>query len=977
MAEYEVKVTPTLEIDMERLKSDVKKFSGALGKEVTGKLRLEVDSGLAKKQIQELADAVPSIEVTTKLDMRSIKDVEAELRQRLKRIDELGDVTYEMSALGAKRTSADFEREVQALIEMRVELERLTEVWAEFNRFSQNERSGVIFERADLRDLKSLSTMLQGNEDQIIDTRNAFLELQKVLKNPIEIPVVANLNKIEEAMQALESMGAERFTRKEWTEQFVGDSSGLEEFLRLRKEEGLLVERMSPKLRQEREEREALKKIIEQKSRAQSENLSSIKGQFDSTSGNTAQVIKEETSAVQSNNQAWGEHPDALRDAADAERQKLEISKQLTAQLGKEERAVIDLGAAVDRAESSGDAALAPMLEVDLSNLRFRDVDPRILQQQLEAIFSEAASRQGDFTTAKVRMVLGNTDEVEKAVVTFKDNIGQTIEQTYGLIGKKGEQTFQHLQTTLSAVFREGDKFDIDFNQNLALQQIETLQNAAKGLGMTFDGLIDSAANIVGQSSLQEFKNQFTLAKETIRTAKAELQGLNKLDPIAAMQRNIEGFDTKVGGLIEKLRQLEMTGFRDVPTATESFNDLDAAIANISTGLRTFQSAQDSLSTDQKVEGFNNLAGAISRAENQIKLLSQQQTTHQQAVKAYIAAINQMGKVQRAIGKTDSGDTARLSTLNRMREVLQGKIDSYQALKVSALELAKIESARSDAMSGSASSRSNLLPLNETDIARMQAMVAELQKNLSTINFGISTEATEDAIRRVSAMVEDVGFALENLQNNNGLEGQAVAASDFESKLKLAKDTLRALKKEEGDVRGLTRLQEQADQLDNRLQKMSINWSAFKADPDLEATWTRLRGEIDNMRDSLSAAQEAGGTQHYAALNKEFQALTQQVRTFTTGVQGAGRAKLSFGDTIMATSKKLSAYIVSMFGFTRVIVMFRDALRYIQEIDRAMTALRRVTDETARTYNNFLSEAYRRAQRLGASVNGIINATAD
>lgn len=42
-----------------------------------------------------------------------------------------------------------------------------------------------------------------------------------------------------------------------------------------------------------------------------------------------------------------------------------------------------------------------------------------------------------------------------------------------------------------------------------------------------------------------------------------------------------------------------------------------------------------------------------------------------------------------------------------------------------------------------------------------------------------------------------------------------------------------------------------------------------------------------------------------------------------------------------------------------------------------MTALRRVTDETARTYNAFLSEAYTRAMRLGTSVNQIINATAD
>ena len=158
---------------------------------------------------------------------------------------------------------------------------------------------------------------------------------------------------------------------------------------------------------------------------------------------------------------------------------------------------------------------------------------------------------------------------------------------------------------------------------------------------------------------------------------------------------------------------------------------------------------------------------------------------------------------------------------------------------------------------------------------------------------------------------------------------------------------------------------------------MSINWSAFKADPHMEGTWNTLRSEVDRVRDSLREAQEAGDTNHYAALNKEFQALTQRVRTFAAEVQGAGRAKMSFGDIIMATGKKLSAYLVSMLGFGQMIRHFRNALNYVREIDRAMTALRRVTNETSDTYTRFLTDAYDRARRLNVSVNQIVNATAD
>ena len=46
-------------------------------------------------------------------------------------------------------------------------------------------------------------------------------------------------------------------------------------------------------------------------------------------------------------------------------------------------------------------------------------------------------------------------------------------------------------------------------------------------------------------------------------------------------------------------------------------------------------------------------------------------------------------------------------------------------------------------------------------------------------------------------------------------------------------------------------------------------------------------------------------------------------------------------------------------------------------IDSAMTELKKVTDETDATYDNFLTNAAQRSRELGSSISDTVNATAD
>lgn len=71
-------------------------------------------------------------------------------------------------------------------------------------------------------------------------------------------------------------------------------------------------------------------------------------------------------------------------------------------------------------------------------------------------------------------------------------------------------------------------------------------------------------------------------------------------------------------------------------------------------------------------------------------------------------------------------------------------------------------------------------------------------------------------------------------------------------------------------------------------------------------------------------------------------------------------------------------HIVSMyFGFHEAIQAIRQGVTYVKEIDLAMTELKKVTDETDETYNNFLTTASKTASVIGSTVSDFTDATSN
>ena len=94
-------------------------------------------------------------------------------------------------------------------------------------------------------------------------------------------------------------------------------------------------------------------------------------------------------------------------------------------------------------------------------------------------------------------------------------------------------------------------------------------------------------------------------------------------------------------------------------------------------------------------------------------------------------------------------------------------------------------------------------------------------------------------------------------------------------------------------------------------------------------------------------------------------------------IQEAGLETDKFGDKLQ---KLFGVNIASQFAndiINRVQAGLRQVYQNVVDIDSAMTELKKVTDETASTYDQFLDGAADRAKAVGSTVSNIISATAD
>lgn len=162
----------------------------------------------------------------------------------------------------------------------------------------------------------------------------------------------------------------------------------------------------------------------------------------------------------------------------------------------------------------------------------------------------------------------------------------------------------------------------------------------------------------------------------------------------------------------------------------------------------------------------------------------------------------------------------------------------------------------------------------------------------------------------------------------------------------------------------------------------------FKKEADA-ATNLQLKGrglfsDIDKwLKDNSAAAKEFGArlrdiqAKIQTADEQDLKNLRAEFANIKKEADIAGKSTQKLGDRLRGQFEKYSIYFSAASTIMYATQALRNMFDQVVAIDTAMTELKKVTDETNATYNNFLSEAAGRASEIGTTIDGLVTSTAD
>ena len=158
---------------------------------------------------------------------------------------------------------------------------------------------------------------------------------------------------------------------------------------------------------------------------------------------------------------------------------------------------------------------------------------------------------------------------------------------------------------------------------------------------------------------------------------------------------------------------------------------------------------------------------------------------------------------------------------------------------------------------------------------------------------------------------------------------------------------------------------------DNGAEKLAQRVALLKAQLEALAkanpkAMKRFGNEINSLMATLNNSPDARAVDQVA---KSVQLLRREINN-------ADLAGKTFWQTFEEKSKKFIGWMSMTFLYSSMFRAFRSAITNVVELDKAMTNLKKVTDETDATYSKFLNNASSQAKELHSTITDIVEQTA-
>lgn len=398
----------------------------------------------------------------------------------------------------------------------------------------------------------------------------------------------------------------------------------------------------------------------------------------------------------------------------------------------------------------------------------------------------------------------------------------------------------------------------------------------------------------------------------------------------------------------------ELVGLRDALDTVKTPKDLNDIIAK----FEKLQTEIGILKTSFEKTGLNDIQNVERGLLGSFNTLDIDQKRELEPERD--AVIKQLETYKNAVL---NGQKVELQAIEDTVRALREKIEVYKQANKEANNAGSAQKKNSkfgDTVSRNATAKYNSLigSANSDQFAsskEVAAIVGEYEKAYKAmITFrnelrnsdGVVSEADEAEFKRLTIECNEYAKALDKLiKSTMKLKGNKANPNDYMLGSDFVDDA-------QGRKQALTDFVKSVYDIDVAAEDFRKDWNevVFAVDNG-DGTFTQMTAKLTDARNEIVAL--AGDT------NK---------------IQGKFE---SFIDGVKNRLQSLSQYFIATVGIYDVWNVIKQGINYVREIDSALTELKKVTDATETSYNNFLQTASKTAATLGSTVSDFVDATAD
>lgn len=422
----------------------------------------------------------------------------------------------------------------------------------------------------------------------------------------------------------------------------------------------------------------------------------------------------------------------------------------------------------------------------------------------------------------------------------------------------------------------------------------------------------------------------------------------------------------------------------DFEKTTAKVNEFVSSINNLRSTQEILQSYKEALGGER--------ATAIEEANGQLQKFAIYVSASENTTEKLTFKLNKLSKEFEYVGKSiheaNNSTDLRKKPVDVSRDIQIGELDKF-SMKIASSEIAnsehfkvKIQELRKQLEdvfdTTSLNAFLNAFSRVKAEFESFDSVTSSINDSIRQLdkmsdNVTLSKNLSDPQVQNQIQLITELRGEYEKLLQEVSETKDVKSLADIESKFYSLNSRMLEVQQSNDKLSSSLKNASSLETLNNRIKKTIVSMDVYANANKKAISSTKLMSDgvttFAEKWDELTSRMNSGNLSA-----DEFKHINEELATFKQEVKAAG---LDSGAFFRKMGDQIRLVVTQWISLNAVIGKTRDMVSNVIEIDTAMTNLKKVTNETSRTYNQFADRAIAKAKELKTGYADLINQSAE